>query len=219
MYHVLNRGNGRGTLFEKPADYAAFEAILAEVRSRVALDILAWCLMPNHWHLVVRPCADGELSRFMHLVALTHTHRWQAHRASTGSGHLYQGRFRSFLVQEDEHFLTVCRYVERNALRAGLVARAEAWRWGSLWRLARDSVGGPPIAAWPVPRPRDWVEQVNVPATPAEIAALQACTRRGAPYGTAAWVRTMADELGIASTLRPRGRPPTKKVPGTFFQN
>ena len=211
MYHVLNRGNGRGTLFEKPADYAAFEAILAEVRSRVALDILAWCLMPNHWHLVVRPCADGELSRFMHLVALTHTHRWQAHRASTGSGHLYQGRFRSFLVQEDEHFLTVCRYVERNALRAGLVIRAEEWRWSSLWRREHGSRAGQAwLASWPLDRPRGWRAWVNEPQTEAELAALRCSVQRGRPYGTELWVSRIAEKLSLEGTLRARGRPPLR---------
>lgn len=82
-------------------DYAAFERILAETQARIPMRILAWCLMPNHWHLVLWPQFDGALSQFMRLATLTHTHRWHAHRASTGTGHLYQGRYKAFAVQDD----------------------------------------------------------------------------------------------------------------------
>ncbi len=125
IYHVLNRANARMTIFEKEGDYKAFEKILRQAVHRTGTDVMAWCLMPNHWHLVIKPHADGELSRFVGWLSLTHTQRWHAHRHSTGSGHVYQGRFKSFPVQDEEHFLTVCRYVERNALRANLVARPE----------------------------------------------------------------------------------------------
>ena len=125
VYHVLNRANAQITIFEKSEDYEAFERVLEEAVHRTDTRLLAYCLMPNHWHLVVWPLEDGELSRFTGWLTLTHTQRWHAHRQSRSSGHVYQGRFKSFPVQEDEHFLTVCRYVERNALRANLVSRAE----------------------------------------------------------------------------------------------
>ena len=125
VYHVLNRANGRQPLFEKDGDYAAFERVLAEACQRVPMRILAYCVMPNHWHLVLWPYLDGDLSHFMGWLTLTHTQRWHAHHHTVGHGHLYQGRFKSFLVQQDAHLLAVCRYVERNALRAGLVERAE----------------------------------------------------------------------------------------------
>ena len=91
-------------------------------------------LMPNHYHLVLRPQVDGEMSRFMGWVGGTHTMRYHAHYQTSGYGHVYQQRNKSFPIQDDEHFLVVCRYVERNALRAELVARAEDWRWGSFLR-------------------------------------------------------------------------------------
>ena len=128
VYHVLNRANSRRDIFERPGDYRAFEETLAEVQERIPMRILAWCLMPNHWHLLLWPERDGELSNYMRLVTLTHTQRWHAYRRSAGTGHVYQGRFKSFVVQHDAHFLTVCRYVEGNALRACLVGRAEQWR-------------------------------------------------------------------------------------------
>ena len=122
------------TIFEKDGDYEAFENILHEAVERVDMRLLAYCFLPNHWHLVVWPKKDKDLSSFTGWLTLTHTQRWRAHRHSAGTGHLYQGRFKSFPVQSDGHFITLCRYVERNALRAGLVDAAETWQWGSLWR-------------------------------------------------------------------------------------
>ena len=123
MYHVLNRANARMRIFDKPDDYAAFEQVLEAAVERTKTRLLAYCVLPTHWHMVLWPREDGELSRFTGWLTLTHTQRWHAHRHSTGSGHLYQGRFKSFPVQDDAHFFTVCRYVERNALRANLVER------------------------------------------------------------------------------------------------
>src|ERR1700693_3939953 len=115
VYHALNRAKGRRTRVEKPADYEAFERVLSEAQGEHPVPLLAYCVMPNHWHLVVAPVRDGDLSRFLGWVTLNYTQRWAARRHTTGSGHLYQGRFKSFAVEADEHFLTVCRYVERNA--------------------------------------------------------------------------------------------------------
>lgn len=153
VYHVLNRANARMPIFEKPEDYAAFLRILEEAVERTRTRLLAYCVLSNHWHLVVWPKADGELSRFVGWLTLTHTQRWHAHRRSTGSGHVYQGRFKSFPVQEDKHFFTVCRYVERNALRANLVRRAEDWPWGSLSRWLQGTAAEKSLLApWPLRR-------------------------------------------------------------------
>ena len=122
-YHVLNRRVGRLSLFEKPADYVAFEKILAEAHTQTRIRIAAYCLMPNHWHLLLWPRHDGEISEVLRWITVTHTQRWHAHHHTAGTGPVYQGCFKSFPVQTDEHFLTVARYVERNALRAKLVGR------------------------------------------------------------------------------------------------
>lgn len=127
VYHVLNRANARLKIFSSDDDYAAWERILAEAIERFDMRVLAYCLMPNHWHLLAWPRHDGDLSRFVGWLTLTHTQRWHAQRGSGGSGHLYQGRFKSFPVEGDDHYLNVARYVERNALRAVLVRRAEQW--------------------------------------------------------------------------------------------
>jgi putative transposase len=208
VYHVLNRGNARLKIFEKDGDYQAFEHILGETQERVPVRILAWCLMPNHWHLVLWPHNDGDLSEYMRIVTVTHAQRWHSHRDTAGTGHLYQGRFKSFVVQEDEHFLTVCRYVERNALRANLVQRAEEWRWSSAWRLHNGRTDEPPrIGMWPVTRPGDWATYVNQPGPAAEIEALRVSVQRGTPYGQSRWRSNTAGELKLESTMRPRGRP------------
>jgi putative transposase len=208
VYHVLNRANGKRRIFEHDRDYLAFERVLGEIQERVPMRILAWCVMPNHWHLLLWPRQDADLSNYMRLVTLTHTQRVHAHRASAGTGHLYQGRFKAFVVQDDAHFLTVSRYVEANALSGNLVRRAEDWRWGSLWRTRRGKADQPPsMESGPVPRPSDWLEYVNQPIEKVEIDALRNCARRGRPYGDEAWASSVAEELGLQSTLRPRGRP------------
>lgn len=208
VYHVLNRRVGRLPLFETPADYAAFETILREAYDQTHIRISAYCLMPNHWHLVVWPRLDGELSEVLRWVTVTHTQRWHAHRHTAGTGPVYQGRFKSFPVQNDEHFLTVVRYVERNALRADLVARAEEWRWCSLWRRGRkDSQASAFLSEWPMERPRNWVARVNQPETAGELEAVRTSVQRGRPFGSEAWVKRTAKRLGLEPTLRARGRP------------
>jgi putative transposase len=160
VYHALNRAVGRATLFRKDGDYAAFESALREAKSWQPLRLLAYCLMPNHWHLLLWPEHDGDLSEFLRWLTVTHTQRYHAHYHTAGTGPLYQGRFKSFPVQEDGHLLTLQRYVERNPLRAGLARRAEGWRWSSLWQRSQGRG-----AAWldegPVPLPADWPGHVN----------------------------------------------------------
>ena len=165
-YHVLNRRVGRLPLFDKPTDYTTFEKILAEAQDSTGIRIAAYCLMPNHWHLLLWPRRDAELSEVLRWITVTHTQRGHAHHKTAGSGPVYQGRFKSFPVQTDGHFLTVARYVERNALRAKLVDRAEDWHWSSLWRRAQgDATLTAWLRDWPVERPRDWVARVNRPHT------------------------------------------------------
>ena len=132
LCHALNRGNLRAEIFKKEDDFAAFERILSEALAIHEIELYNSLLMPDHYHLVLRPLVEGEMSRFMGWVGGTHTMRYHAHYHTSGMGHLYQQRYKSLPIQDDDHFFVVCRYVERNALRAGLVRRAEQWRWGSL---------------------------------------------------------------------------------------
>ena len=208
-YHVLNRAVARDCIFQKEADYLANERVLDEVYQRLPMRLLGYCLMPNHWHLVVWPEKDGELSEFMRLLTVTHTQRWHAHYHSAGTGPLYQGRFKSFPIERDEHLLTVLRYVERNPLRAKRVERAENWRWSSLG--LRRRADAPhwllPTDRWPVHRREDWLTWVNRPQTMKEVDAIRVCVKRGRPYGSDRWIARTAKALSLQSTLRPRGRP------------
>jgi putative transposase len=208
VYHVLNRANARMRIFDKAKDYEAFEQILADAVRRVKMRLLAYCVMPNHWHLVVWPREDGDLSTFVGWLTLTHTQRWHAHRHSAGSGHVYQGRFKSFLVESDEYLWTICRYVERNALRAGLCERAEQWRWSSLWRREfGDTECRAVLSKWPIDVPRDWASRVNRAESPRELEVLRRCVNRGQPFGSQDWVARMTRRFGLDSLFRPRGRP------------
>jgi putative transposase len=206
IYHALNRGNQCQTIFHKPEDYEAFERVLSEGLERYPVDLYAYQWMPNHWHMVLSPRENGAMSRLMYWVTMTHTARHHAHYHVAGSGHLYQGRYKSFPIQSDEHFHAVCRYVERNALAANLVARAEDWRWGSLanW-LGKKGIL--PLAKWPLPRLPGWVERVNQPLTENATAKLQKAITRSQPFGDPGWVETTARRLNLESTLRSHGRP------------
>ena len=189
VFHVINRANARARIFGKDADYAAFERVMKETLARKPMRILGYLIMPNHWHLVLWPERDGDLAKFMQRLTVTHVRRWHLHRKTVGCGHLYQGTYKSFPVETDEHLLTVLCYVERNALRAGLVERAEEWRWSSLWRWRHAEVTEdvPPLTKWPVERPRQWLLQVNRPQPKAELEAVQTSVQRDRPFGSAIW--------------------------------
>ncbi len=189
-YHVLNRSNGRLRLFKKGADFAAFERVLAEAFERLPLRILGYTVMGNHWHFVVWPRQrqHQQVSEFFRWLTVTHTQRWHAHHGTSGMGHVYQGRFKSFPISADEHLLAVLRYVERNPLRAGLVERAEQWRWGSLYRRTQGTAEERALLAdSPVPLGRRWCEHVNGPQTEAELEAIRRSVARGRPFGGDDW--------------------------------
>jgi putative transposase len=192
--------------------------------------LLAYCLMPNHFHLVLWPREDGEVSRWMQWLMTAQVRRH--HRRHGSDGHLWQGRFKAFPIQRDEHLLSVLRYVERNPLRAELVARAEHWPWSSLGARSRtgaaeagaagaagatagrvDGAPAPPLHAGPLPRPANWLDWVNETEHPGQLAALRHSVNRGTPWGAEAWAESTAARLGIEASLRPLGRPPKKHGP------
>lgn len=209
VYHVLNRANGRLRLFKKEEDFLAFERVLLAAHRRTPIRILDWCLMPNHWHLVLWPEKDGQLTAFMRWLTLTHAQRWKHAHAAVGHGHLYQGRFKSFPIEQDDHFLAVLRYVERNPVRANLVRRAEQWRWGSAFvRRDRSHDLRQLLSPWPVDRPARWLGMVHTPQTKAEMATITEHVRRGRPLGSDRWMERTVKALGLEQTIRPRGRPP-----------
>ena len=213
VYHALNRAVGRATLFHKEDDYAAFLKALRQAKQWQPMRLLAYCLMPNHWHLVLWPQHDGDLSEFLRWLTVTHTQRYHAHYHTAGTGPVYQGRFQSFPLQEDEHLWTAQRYVERHALRAALVRRAQDWRWSSLWLRVRGH-GGALLDEGPLPLPAEWAACVNQPQTGGELEALRRSVVRGCPFGEASWVERTAQRLGLETTLRLPGRPKKESKEG-----
>ncbi|OGN16161.1 MAG: hypothetical protein A3C81_03025 [Candidatus Yanofskybacteria bacterium RIFCSPHIGHO2_02_FULL_46_19] len=208
IYHVLNRANAKMQIFEKEKDYLAFEKILLEAKDKYPMRILAYCLMPNHWHFVLYPKDKKDLPEFMRWITLTHTQRWLVHRNMVGYGHLYQGRYKSFPIQEDSHFLQVCRYVERNALRAKLVNRAEDWRWGSAWIRKRGSQEQKQLVSpWPVPMTSDYLSWLNQRDESGILINVRNAVSKGRPFGSENWIQRVVKKFKLESTLHPRGRP------------
>lgn len=170
IYHILNRGNGRQRVFHKDRDYLAFLKLLDETKQQYRIDLYAYCLMPNHFHLLLKPLEGEELSPAMQWFMTTHVRRYHQHYQS--SGHLWQGRFKSFDVSGDEYFLTVARYIEGNPVRAGLVESAANWVWSShrgRCGLQQDTL----IEQLPISWEGDWTEYVDAPLTPSELAKVR----------------------------------------------
>ena len=195
-------------MFGKKADYEAFLRVMVEANERHPIRILAYCVLSNHWQFVVWPEEDGQVTDFFRWLAHTHAIRWRVSHRTVGYGHVYQGRFKSFPVQDDRHLLAMLRYVEQNPLSAGLVERAQMWPWGSLWsRLNGENAIKAVLSPWPVKRPANWTARVNTPLTAKELDRLRLSIERGRPYGGDDWVRQTVARLGLEHTVRPEGRP------------
>jgi putative transposase len=208
VFHVLNRAVARLTIFEKPEDYDSFLQVIDQTWKVVPLPIFAMVLMPNHWHFVVRPNHDKQVSEFFQRLSVMHTMRYHSHYKTGGTGHLYQGRFKSFPIQDDHHLWMAMRYVERNPIRANFVERAEDWAWSSA-RMRHHPTENRSWLTTPVepPLPSEWSSWVNNPEPEAELTALRHCNHRGLPFGNDDWVKNSTVRLGLESTIRPRGRP------------
>ncbi len=220
MYHVLNRSAGRVRLYRTDRDYEAFQSILEETRHEIPIRLLGWCLMPNHWHLVLWPSVNqaGLLSQFMRQLTVTHATRWRWHRRNVGEGPVYQGRFKAFAVADDLHYLTLLRYVETNAWRAGLCkgGRAESWPWSSLHHLNMTGEAAIQVNPGPLDRPAHWLRTVNSPMNRKELEMVQHSIQRDLPMGSAAWSAQTAKALNIPYPPRARGRPrkqPAASIP------
>jgi len=204
VYHVLNRGKGLAQIFHTGEDYQYFVDLMGLACQREPVRVLAYCLMPNHFHLVLWPAKDGGLSHWMQYLLTRQVRRH--HRLRGTRGQVWQDRFRAFPIQSDESLFPVLRYVEQNPWRAGLVQAVQAWPWSSArwWRQA-NAPGF--LHQGPVPRLANWQRSVNEMQSQAETEALRKCVNRGRPWGSPAWVARTAERLGLQATLRPRGRP------------
>jgi putative transposase len=208
VYHVINRANAKVQIFRKPKDYYAFETLLEEGKDMVDMRILAYCVMPNHWHLVLQPKYDGDMAQYMKWITATHTQRWHGFNNTVGFGHLYQGRYKSFPVQTDKYFLNLCRYVEQNPFRARLVRKPDEWRWSSVWiRQNGNQKQKKFLSEWPVDMPVDYTYWLNEPQNKDDLEEIRTSVQRGRPYGGEKWTREIVEKLGLTSTMRNRGRP------------
>jgi len=207
-YHIINRANARMQIFDEDKDYKLFEEVLEQAKEKFDMRILSYCVMPNHWHLALYPKKDGDLQLFMRWISMTHTQRWHSQHKTIGSGHLYQGRYKSFLIQEDEHLLQLFKYIERNPLRAKLIQRAEDWKWSSLWRREQGNEKQKKLLdEWPINIPKDYINLVNISQTDEELRLLRYSVNKGKPYGSETWVNKIINRFNLVSTLRGSGRP------------
>ena len=207
VYHVMNRAIARQTIFRGFADYQTFEKILAEGLLKIPMRLTGYCLMSNHWHLLLWPYNDGDLSVFMHWITMTHTQRWHAAHNTIGTGHLYQGRFKSFPIQNEYYYLTALRYIESNPFRAGLVKRSSDWIWSSLTTRGRTGKDNIAISDGPVELPDNWTGLVDILPWENNLEKIERCIRRGTPLGQDNWIQQIAKRLHLNSTLKPLGRP------------
>jgi putative transposase len=213
IYHVINRGNNRQIVFHKDADFAAFLDALGDLKQRKPFDLYGYCLMSNHFHLLLRP-RGVPISRIMQSLTVSHTQRYHRHYQS--GGHVWQGRFKSPVVQDDAHLLCVLRYIEANPLRAKLVTRAERYRWSSYavhgLGAASDLVDPlrtfDDVSPYAKVRQRHWSAMVHEPLAEATLASVRRSAATSLPFGHAAWVEQLAARLDLDLTIRPRGRPP-----------
>jgi putative transposase len=211
IYHVLNRGVAKRTLFRSGGDFEAFQRCLVQTLESTPMRILAYCVMSNHWHLVLWPARDGDLARFMLRLTIAHVRRWLIHRDEVGTGHVYQGRYKSFAISDDGHLATVCRYVERNPVRANAVKSCRDWPWSSAGQELLAPKLRISLTQLPIARRRDWVEWTDQPQTPAEEAAVARCIKENRPFGNEKWLERCKKELGWREPLS-RGRPRRKGV-------
>src|SRR4030042_3281183 len=196
IYHVINRGNGRGKVFHKEKDYEAFFDLLKEAKNRYAVRILAYCLMPNHFHMALVPETGEHLSKWMQWVMTSHVRRY--HRHYKTSGHIWQGRYKSFMVKEDRHLLMVLRYIEGNPVRARIVDTASAWRWSSHCENA-GLVKKALISELPIKLPEEWSTYVDEPLSESEMKRWRESVNRHAHTGERAWQMKICAALGLES--------------------
>lgn len=200
-YHLINRGNGRQQVFHKDGDYRAFIDVLLTERQKYGIKVLAWCLMPNHFHLLVKPDDATQLKKWIQWVMTTHVRRYHKHYGT--SGHLWQGRYKSFIVEDNEHLLTVVRYIEGNPVRAMLSPMAGQWPWSSHHLRGATEVWRPdPL---PITLPEQWETFVDTPLTDAEIEKIRNSVNRQTPFGYEDWRDEMCAKLGLESTVRRKG--------------
>ena len=180
VLHLVNRGNDRKQLFGGAREYEDFLNLVAAVKVRCPMRLLAYCLMPNHWHMVVWPEPGQSVAAFCHRLCTIHAIRHRRETGTVGFGHLYQHRYHSFAIESERQYYAVMRYVEANAARSGLVALAEHWRWSNLAERCGPDRGL--LAPGPLDLPKGWAALVNESLPPDVLAETRARLHRTRPY-------------------------------------
>lgn len=207
IYHVINRGNRRLEVFHNDEDYKRLIELLGKAKERALVKVLGYCLMPNHFHLLLQPVQGEQLGRYMQWLMTSYVRQYN--KLYGMSGHIWQGRYKSFLIQEDEYFLNVLRYIEANPVRANLVQNAKDWRYSSHTDRI-NNMESPVLDELPMKLPQSWNRFVNEPVKEKKLEEIRNSVNRQTPYGMETWQRETSIRLGLESTLKPRGRP--KKV-------
>ena len=208
VYHILNRANARNVIFATEKDYQDFEQILFDAVEKFKMRLVAYTIMPNHFHFVLFPEYDGEINKFMHWLTLTHTQRWHVKTETVGYGHLYQGRYKSFLVENDKHLWTLLAYVERNPLRANLVKSLRDWKWSSYYKRRFGTPSQKKLLSTEsVEWPNNYEELLKVSEKQEDLSEIRNSINRGKPYGVIGWVIRITEKFGLEITERKIGRP------------
>lgn len=208
IYHVINRANGRVQIFNKEKDYQHFENLLFDAKELTGMRILSYCIMPNHWHLLLYPHTDTVLGEFMSWLTSTHVRQYRTNSKTIGYGHLYQDRYKSFPVQTNEYCTILVRYIEQNPLRAKLVLKAEDWQWSSLFRRENGVANQKKLLSeLPFDLPHNYLELINQTFSDESLSAIRTSVNKGKPFGNDAWVDKTVDTFGLVYTLRGVGRP------------
>ncbi len=208
VYHVINRASGRVPIFRTDADYLLFEKVLEEAVEKYDMRVLAYCIMPNHFHLALYPRQDSDVQKFTGWLTKTHTQRWHVAHDTVGYGHLYQGRYKSFIVNTDEYYLILMKYIEQNPLRANLVRRSEDWKWSSLYRRLNGTIKQKKILyPWIIDVPDNYIKEVNTLPAKKELDGVRKSVLKGTPLGGEMWRRKLISKMNLAHTTRGVGRP------------
>jgi putative transposase len=206
-HHVTQRGNNRQDVFLTDADRIAYLQNLKHQATKCRLEVLGYCLMTNHVHLVVVPESETALAQAIGRTHFTHAQRFNAEHGR--SGHLWQGRFYS-CAMEPGHELSALRYVEQNPVRAGLAG--EAWRYP--WSSAAAHAGQPDPSGMLDPKSwqrlcggLDWRTFLSERMPGEEYSNLRRQTMTGRPLGTARFLTAAGKQLSRELQARPIGRP------------
>ncbi|MEK7070474.1 MAG: transposase [Patescibacteria group bacterium] len=208
IYHVINRSNGRVKIFHNDSDYRHFESLLREAKELTNMRILAYCIMPNHWHLILYPRNDNNLSEFMRWLTTTHVRQVRAKTNSIGQGHLYQGAYKSFIVEAEKYLVQLIRYIEQNPLRAKMIKRAQDWEWSSLYVREKGNTNQKKILdSLPVDLPVNYIKTINEMCNEDVLESIRYSVLKGKPFGSVKWTDDMIEMYKLGSTLRQPGRP------------